>query len=62
MPEFKMCPLLSFLPPAYILQHLLENFSKFFIEVGLCSIHNVAVRHDVECMEVAAMVVPGMVQ
>lgn len=33
MPEYKAFPLLSMLPPAQILQHLLVNFSKFFIEV-----------------------------
>lgn len=34
MPEFKAVPLLYMLPPARILQHLLVNFSKFFIEVS----------------------------
>lgn len=34
MPEFKTFPLLSMLPPARILQRLLVNFSKFFIEVN----------------------------
>eukprot|EP00752_Nemacystus_decipiens_P010152 g9048.t1 len=34
MPEFKAIPLLSMLPPARILQRLLVNFSKFFIELA----------------------------
>ncbi|CAM9159586.1 unnamed protein product, partial [Hapterophycus canaliculatus] len=35
MPEFKTAPLLHMLPPARILQHLLVNFSKFFIELAV---------------------------
>ncbi|CAM9888599.1 unnamed protein product [Ascophyllum nodosum] len=34
MPQFKMIPILSFLPPPSILQRLLVNFSKFFIEIA----------------------------
>lgn len=39
MPEFKVCPLLSMLPPARILQRLLENFSHFFVEVRCLILH-----------------------
>lgn len=56
MPEFKVCPLLSLLPPARVLQHLLVNFSKFYIQVrffrgGGC----LAWAQDLSCI---AIIVP----